>query len=289
MVTRRQALAAAAAKLKAAGLERPWFEAQVLLSARLGLSAAEIIGHDEEVLSPAQLRDYEEAVAQRVRRRPAAYIIGKKPFLRWEFIVTEDVLIPRPETEILVETAAAETARQFPAQFRLRLADIGTGSGAIGLSLLKMLPGACLAAVDLSERALQVARENARLLGVLERVIFYAGDLLRPLAGWRELGFHCITANLPYLSRAEYKTLQPEVLHEPPLALVSGADGLFHYRRLLRNVKEYLAPGGLLFVEIGDGQAEEVKKLFIAGGFPRPRAERDLCGKERVVWAKAAK
>ncbi len=284
--TRREAIAQGAERLRAAGVENPWFEAQLLLAHSLNADIVAVIAHGDERLSPSEAQRYSQGVTQRALRKPMAYITGTKSFLHWEFIVNENVLIPRPESEILVERAIHELKKRFPST-PLRLADIGTGSGAIGLSLLALLPWARLAAVDLSPSALQVARQNACHLGVKDRVGFFCGDLLHPLEGWRGQGFHCVTANLPYIAEEEFSGLQPEVSrHEPRNALVSGQDGLWHYRRLLRQVGDYLVPGGMVFIEIGSTQAASARKLFLDGGFPHSRVEKDLGGYDRVMWAR---
>lgn len=277
-------MVAAAAKLRQAGIEQPWFEAQLLLASVMELDPVTIIAHEAEVISPGLQEKYTEAVNQRLKFKPLAYITGKKAFMKWDFYVNEDVLIPRPETETLTQLAVDELESRFSGN-PIMIADIGTGSGVIGLSMLALLPSARLVAVDLSEPALMVARENAQRLGVQDRVSLYSGDLLQPLVGWQG-SLHCITANLPYVARADYETLQPEIaLFEPKDALISGTDGLRHYRGLLRQAWDYLLPGGLVFVEIGSTQAEQVTKLFISGGFNEPRVVVDLAGKPRVVWA----
>jgi len=281
-MTRRQAIAAAAARLRQAGIDQAWFEAQLLLSTALGIDTVEIIAHGEVDLAPHELEKYNDVVTQRQQRKPLAYIIGKKPFLNWEFYVDEGVLIPRPETELLVELAI-EKLRGLHGP--LSLADIGTGSGAIGLSMLKLLPQAKLVAVDISPASLTVAGHNAQRLKIRNRVTLLQGDLLEPLKGWPEK-FHCITANLPYIPLQEYIGLQPEITQfEPETALVSGIDGLEHYRRLLPLVPTQLRPGGLIFVEIGKAQAGAVAEIFRQNGF-RPTIEKDLAGHPRIVWAK---
>lgn len=284
MSSRRQFLAQAAQKLKEAGVENPWFEAQLMMTHVLGIDSAALLAHGDIVLTPAQDNQFGRMVAQRARRKPMAYIISKKSFLHWEFIVSEDVLVPRPETEDLVELAVSELRRRFPASF-LQLADVGTGCGTIGLSMLALLPLARLAAVDISEKALMVAERNAQLLGVQDRVSFYIGDLLQPLQSRQDV-FHCVTANLPYIPAGEHPNLQPEVsLYEPYSALVSGDDGFKHYRRLLGQVWDLLVPGGMLFIEIGCTQAGDACKLFRDSGFNHPWVRKDWAGHDRVVWA----
>lgn len=272
----------AAAQLKDAGIRHPWFEAQLLLSWVLGKNQAEVLAHGEYLLTDQQAKQFWELVEQRKKRKPLAYITGIKSFLRWDFLVTEDVLIPRPETEILVELAVQQVMQNFPGE-SVMIADIGTGSGAIGLSMLMLLPLAKLCAVDSSPAALAVAQKNAVKFGLDQRVFFFLGDLLSPLIQFRGK-LTCIVANLPYIPQGEYADLQSEITdYEPQGALVSGDDGLRHYRRLLSQAADYLVAGGLLLVEIGSSQGQEVQKLFRHGGFS-PWLEKDLAGKNRIVW-----
>ncbi|MDD4657988.1 MAG: peptide chain release factor N(5)-glutamine methyltransferase [Eubacteriales bacterium] len=278
----RELLLEAAAKLKEAGIANPWFEAQLLLGWVLDKDQAAVLAQDCQ-LSDQQAKEFRQGVEERRKRKPLAYITGIKPFLHWDFSVNEDVLIPRPETEILVELAVQELKKAFPGQSVL-VADIGAGSGAIGLSMLMLLPSARLCAVDASPPALRMAQTNAAKFGLSQRVTFWAGDLLAPLAQLRGQ-FACIVANLPYVAAEEYANLQPEITeYEPREALVSGPDGLWHYRRLLRQAADYLLPGGLLFVEIGCTQGPEMQKLFSGHGFAPPHVEKDLAGLARIVW-----
>jgi len=279
----RELLLEAAARLKEAEIQQPWFEAQLLLGWALGKDQTAVLAHDDLVPSVQQVQLFFQGIGQRQKHKPLAYITGSKSFLHWDFCVNEAVLIPRPETEILVELAVRELSKGFPYQSIL-IADIGTGSGAIGLSMLLLLPLARLYAVDLSQSALRVARNNAEKFGLVERATFLQGDLLRPLKQLRGQ-FAGIVANLPYVATGDYANLQPEITrYEPREALVSGADGLWHYRRLLKRATDYLLPGGLLFVEIGSAQAHQVQQLFISGGFDAPRVEQDLAGLARIVW-----
>jgi release factor glutamine methyltransferase len=253
------------------------------MSAVLDVEPIRIIVHGEQEISAEHLRLFNDAVAQRAKHKPLAYIVGRKHFLNWEFWVNENVLIPRPETETLVELAVEQLKQRFPGQ-ALLLADIGTGSGAIGLSMLAFLPTAKLLAIDISEPALVVAGQNARDLNVADRVSFLAGDLLSPLEGWQG-EIHCLIANLPYIAEQEFRGLQPEIIkYEPLEALISGADGLLHYCRLLKDAKQFLRPGGLIFMEIGSNQATQAQKIFVRNGL-KPRVAKDLAGLDRIVWA----
>lgn len=281
----KELLREAATELKAGGIDRPWFEAQLLLAWAMGWETEKIILRDEETPSPGQVSKFYQGVAKRKGRMPSAYITGKKSFMNWDFFVHEGVLIPRPESELLVEHAAHHLAETFPEQ-EIVFADIGTGSGAIGLSTLLLLPLGVLHAVDCSARALEIAGINAASLGVGKRVTFYQGDLLAPLHHLRGqlMG---IVANLPYIPREEYRLLQAEILnYEPRGALVSGEDGLDHYRRFFAQLEGYLRPDGLLFVEIGWNQSEAMVELFRRHGFTSPALIKDLAGLPRVVWGR---
>ena len=269
--------------MKRAGIKNPWFEAQFLLGWVLGKEQALVLAHDDEVVSEPMAKKYWQGVRQRCERRPLAYIIGYKPFLHWDFYVSEDVLVPRPETELLVESAIEELNRRDSASTVL-VADIGVGSGAIGLSILKLFPSANLHAVDSSPPALAVARINASRLGLTDRAVFYVGDLLTPLRPFMGQ-YDCIVANLPYIPRAEYEDLPPEISkYEPKEALVSGEDGLWHCRLFIVQVADYLLPGGSVFVEIGSSQVREILNYFKAAGFACPAVVKDLAGLPRIVW-----
>lgn len=281
----RELLKHGAAVLKEAGVSEPWFEAQLLMSWALGKTQADVIAHDLETLTAEEANRFCAGLRKRRQRAPLAYITGKKSFMNWDFHVEEGVLIPRPESEVLVELAALQLKSSFPEQ-SINLADIGVGSGAIGLSLLMLLPTVKLFAVDLSSRALAVAKKNAAALGIGHRVKFYEGDLLEPLWGFAGQ-LHCIVANLPYIPSRDYEMLQPEIQgYEPRAALVSGVDGLNHYRRLLAQARDFLRPAALLFVEIGWNQDRLVRQLFTDHGFSAAAVVKDLAGLPRVVWGK---
>lgn len=283
MATATELLREAAAVLKEKGIDRPWFEAQLLLGWALGKDQAEILALDTAVIPAETVRCFRRGVAARSRRKPFAYITGFKPFLDWRFRVPEGVLIPRPETECLVELAVKKVKDRFNVGCPL-IADVGTGSGAIGLSMLMLLPTALLYATDCAAIALAAAKENAVRLGLEKRATFLAGDLLAPVDRQNQLA--CIVANLPYIPKGEHALLPPEIrIYEPSQALVSGDDGLCHYRRLLKDAWQYLLPGGFICVEIGWRQGKKVADIFRAGGFSDPQIEHDLAGLDRIVWA----
>jgi release factor glutamine methyltransferase len=238
----------------------PELSARLLLAHILGCSTTDLFIHPDRSLTVDQSARFGDLVAQRARHRPVAYLVGHREFLALDFVVDERVLIPRPETELLVE-AVIEAAGDAP----VRIVDVGTGSGAIAVSLAVHLPQARIWAVDASKAALQVARENARRHGVLSRLSFLQGDLLAPLPEPVEF----VVANLPYVSEIEYVDLPADIrLHEPREALLAGVDGLDAIRALLDQAHAHLAPKGAIWLEIGSGQGQQVSQLA-RGTFPR--------------------
>ena len=240
-----------------------------MLAAAAGLDRAALaVGTD---IPPAAARTFGEMVRRRLRREPVAYILGRKGFRRLELEVDGRVLVPRPETELLVEIAL----ERRPA----RALDLGTGSGAIALAIADELPECEVVAVDTSPRALEVARANAERLGLADRVEFREGSLP---AGEN---FDLVLANLPYVAERDWPKLQPEVTKwEPREALLAGPDGLDAYREL------FAPPAGCraVAVEVGEGQAAAVAELMRGAGYPRTEVRRDLAGIERVVVGESA-
>jgi len=274
----RQALSAATDALRAVGVEDPRLDAEVLLAEAAEMDRAELIADPAE-LTPAASRAFGEMVRRRLRREPVAYIVGRKGFRHIELAVDSRVLIPRPETELLVEVAL----ERRPAS----VLDVGTGSGAIAIAVAAELPGCAVTATDTSPGALEVARGNAARLGLSDRVRFEAGTV----PGGE--GFDLVLANLPYVAEADWPSLQPEVAKwEPREALLAGADGLDAIRALLspesvgllfpqRGQEANAAPA--LAMEVGEGQAGAVAALLGAVGFTAIETRRDLAGIERVV------
>lgn len=266
-----------------AGLDSPRLDAEVLLSHVLKKERIFLYVHFDQPMEAAELAAYRECIRRRVQRQPVAYITGRKEFMGLEFKVTPAVLIPRPDTEILVE-AVLQRLRAGAEAAGSRIADIGTGSGAICLSLLNYLPQLKAAAVDISSEALAVAEENARILGLSDRLELWQGDMLEPLqAGCGQLA--AIVSNPPYIPRGDIGGLEPDVRDFEPLgALDGGADGMDFYRRLLAGGAALLLPEGFLAVETGIRQAGQVKRLAEAlPQWGRCEIIRDLAGIERVV------
>lgn len=277
----REALRAAVDALAAMGVDEPRLDAELLLGEAMGCERAALTSASgAEVPAPAA-RLFGEMVRRRLRREPVAYILGRKGFRNLELAVDRRVLVPRPETELLVELAL----ELQPA----RVLDVGTGSGAIALAVADELPECEVTATDTSPGALEVARANAGRLGLAERVRFVEGTLPE-----RE-SFDLILANLPYVAERDWPLLQPEVTQwEPREALLAGPDGLDAYRSLVPECSLLLCryakkKKGALAVEVGEGQASAVAELLRDAGFGEVETQCDLAGIERVVVGRSVK
>ena len=263
------------------GVENPRLDAEVLLSHVLGKDRLYLYVHYDQPLTEEELAAYRPMVKARAQRVPVAYITGKKEFMGLEFAVTPDVLIPRPDTEIAVEAVLHRLqGHEQPA-----ILDIGTGSGAIFVSLLARLPAASGIAVDISPAALAVASANA-VRHVPGRVWdFRQGDVFSPVAGCL---FDCIVSNPPYIPDREIDSLEPEVRREPRAALAGGGDGLAFYRRIVTEAPGYLKPEGFVALEAGIHQASAIESMAKAGGyFIVEEIMKDYGGIERVVMLRA--
>ncbi|MBU2702146.1 release factor glutamine methyltransferase [Sporomusaceae bacterium BoRhaA] len=257
------------------GVASPRLDAEVLLSHVLKTDRIHLYVHFDQPLQSEELQKFRQAVRERALRQPVAYIIGRKEFMGLDFIVSPHVLIPRPDTEILVETAQ----KLLSPLREPRLADVGTGSGAIIVSLLHLLPDAQGVAVDISEEALAVAQQNARRHAVRERVEFLEGNMTEPLTGT----FDAILSNPPYIPDEVIATLEPEVRREPVNALAGGKDGLNFYRHLIKNSAAYLNDNGFLAIEIGQGQARDIQQLVLSSPLIVQSIHKDYAGIERVI------
>ena len=274
MITIRQAWRDGRAQLHRS--PSPALDARLLLAHVMGRDHAYLVAHDDEALTPAQAAAYDQLLARAAADEPIPYLIGHAPFYGQEFAVSPAVLIPRPETEQLVDTAIG-WARGRGA---LRVADVGTGSGCIAITLARHLPAVAVAAVDVSAAALAVARANAARLAP-GRVALVRGDLLAAFAP----GLDLIAANLPYVTRQEWTALPDGVKsYEPALALDGGTDGLDAIRALLPQAAGRLRPGGLMLLEIGWRQGEAVVALAQAA-LPTARVavRPDFAGHDRLV------
>jgi release factor glutamine methyltransferase len=278
-MTVAELLAEAARELRERGVAAPEWDAERLLRHVLGWERATLVASPGAPVGSEPERCFRGLVAERARRVPLQHLVGSQAFWKHEFKVTRVVLIPRPETELLVETAL-ELLR---AAERPVLVDVGTGSGCIALSLAAERADAEVHATDVSAAALQVARENARRLSLEERVAFHLGQLLEPMTGL-EGRIDLVVSNPPYVDPSERETLAPEVRdHEPGLALFPPGDALSIYRRLLPEAFEWLRPGGWLIVEIAPALAGAVAGLFAGAGFEELLVANDLAGLARLV------
>lgn len=267
-------LAAATERLKASGCDTPALDARLLLQAAAGISREDLILGPDRTLAPDQHAAFEGFIARRERHEPVSRILGEREFYGRVFRVTPDTLDPRPDTETLIDAALGLMP---PAG---RLLDLGTGTGAIAITLLAERPEASGLATDLSPAALAVARDNATRLGVAERLGLAEGGWFAPVAG----RFDIILSNPPYIPAGNIAALDPEVRNfDPALALAGGADGLDPYRIISSAAAAHLAAGGHVLVEIGAGQAEDVAALFAAAGFRAAGRFRDLGGHERCL------
>lgn len=242
-----------------------------------GLTRAQLITHADRLLTPEQETRLRALIERRVRGEPVAYLTGRREFWSLELAVTPAVLIPRPETELLVEQALA----RIPADAESTIADLGTGSGAIALAIARERPRCRVIATDASPAALDVARENARRLGI-GNVEFHSGEWFTPLAGLR---FHLIVSNPPYVAEGDPHLDQGDLRFEPRAALVAGADGLDAIRRLIHEAPAYLRPGGWLLLEHGAEQGPAVEQLFLARNAAVVISECDLAGHRRLAGA----
>jgi release factor glutamine methyltransferase len=295
--------------LKEKGIEASRLEAEVLLAFAWRWDRTHLlIFFDEPVPGDVEKR-YDDLICRRSRGVPVPYLTGEKEFMSLGFTVNPDVLIPRPETELLVEAVLAylkgislpgnellsinNGERGTPSISggkdgeRYLIADVGTGSGAVAVSLAYYNVQAYLMATDISHAALQVAERNARSHGVADRVGLLQGDLLIPLL---EQGFTgrgtAVAANLPYIPTSDLESLPLDVRYEPFSALDGGKDGLDHYRRLIPQAAAFLASGGLLACEIGVGQAEVLREILTNEGWTEVEIVKDYAGRERIVKAK---
>lgn len=271
-------------RLARAGLADATTEAEYFLTHLLSCRRHELYLDAKRLLDPSQSSSIEGFIKRRLEREPVQYITGSTEFHGHEFTVTRDVLIPRPETELLVD----EAIKALPSNSGTAI-DLCTGSGCIAIAIALALPKTRLYAIDNSEAALNIARLNAARLNAADRIRFAQGDLFAPLKGLMpDIKADVIVSNPPYISQTDYEGLEPEIrLFEPHNALVAGTDGLEFYRRIIKDAGLYLCKGGWLMMEAGYGQAGRIRGLFDADcryeGF---EALKDLAGILRVVKAR---
>jgi len=274
---------ALAAQLRSAQLEEAELDARILLGAALGLDLTGLIAQAARLLTETETSRLAQYAGRRIAGEPVARILGTREFWGLPFRLSEVTLVPRPDTETVVELAL-EIFRERQASRQMRIADIGTGSGAILLALLHEIPGAVGVGTDLSLTALKTARDNAAALGLADRASFVACSYAAALRG----PFDLVVSNPPYIPSAEIPKLSIEVReHDPHLALDGGNDGYDAYRALIPQAAERLAPGGALIVEAGQGQAGNIETLMAAAALVVDRPPKaDLAGIPRAVSAR---
>lgn len=264
---------------KQKGIESARLDAEVLLAHLLKKERIYLYVHFDEPMQEQELAAFREYVKRRAQHVPVAHIIGEKEFMGLKFKVTPATLVPRPDTEILVENAIAELGKDSAAE----IADIGTGSGAVILSMLVNMPKAKGCTVDISPEALAVARENADSLEVSDRCEFFEGDLFAPLGG---RVFDAVVSNPPYIPQQDIAGLEDDVRkYEPLTALTDGGDGLSFYRRLFSEGRVFVKDGGMMAVEIGIHQSAQVRAIAEQSGWQDVKIVKDYAGIDRVVIA----
>ncbi len=283
-MTLAEAIQKAAESLSAQNIPNARMDAELLFRHALGKDRAWLLVHMQDGLDDQGQRSFERSIERRKLREPLQYITGTQEFWGLPFSVTPDVLIPRPETEFVVEAAlTAVSGNDTPV-----IVDLCTGSGCIAVSIAKELPKSRIFATDRSDRALHIAQENARLNGVADRIRFLEGDLFGPLEELNLLSrIDCIATNPPYVRSGDLITLQPEVRDfEPEIALVAGPEGTELAERIIHQAPEYLKPGGALIMEMGIGQAAALRKIIEnTHTFGTVGIVNDLAGIERVIVA----
>jgi release factor glutamine methyltransferase len=262
-------------------------ESKWLLAYALAMKHHELASRSEQQVTAEQLARVMSVVRRRESREPLQYILGSQEFCGLEFSVTPAVLIPRPETELLIQ----ETVREGGFAEDAVMVDVGTGSGCVAVTLATILSGRRIFALDCSHEALSVAKGNAERHGVSDKIVWLEGDLLSPLRECSVAGaVDAIISNPPYIAEAEWAGLQSEVRdYEPRQALLAGPQGIEFHERLIHDSKEFLAPGGLLVMELGQGQAPLVRRVAeAAGGYSGLQTVKDEAGIERVLIARRA-
>jgi len=263
------------------GIENPRIDAEILLADTLGYQRIDLYMHHDQPLQTEELNRFKERIQRRAQREPVAYIVGTKEFWSLDFHVTPDVLIPRPETEGVVEAALA----LFPGDDPIRILELGVGSGIITVALANERSDWKFWASDVSNRAVDIARSNARSHGLEDRIEWMVGSWFNPLGAELDEKFDLIISNPPYIAEAEVATLEPEVgQHEPRLALDGGPDGLTCIAHILDTAPTYLKPGGWLILEIGYDQGSGVQALARkTAAFDQIVVDRDLSDLDRIA------
>jgi len=266
------------------GVDSPRLQVELLLAHVLGMPRMKLYLNFERTLAEAELEKVRTLVKRRGGREPLQHLTGATSFCGLEINVSRDVLVPRPETELLAERGWKFLQSLAPGSGAPAALDFGTGSGCLAIALAAKCPNATMHAADISVPALAMARANAERNGVLSRISFHAGDGFAALPGG--VTFHLLVANPPYIARGEIETLDPEVRdHDPRAALDGGADGLDFYRRLAGESAPWLKPGGKIMMEFGDDQGAAISEMFTAQKWRVEALEKDYSGLERICVA----
>ena len=262
----------------------PLIEIELLLCRILKCAREDIYVCDHTLSRDAEDL-YDEFVRRRLAGEPLQYIIGKADFMGINFVVNKDVFIPRPETELLVEAVLSLVSGSASGRKEgLKILDLCTGCGNIGISLAMLIPGVEVIAVDISEAALEIARKNSLIHRVDKSITFYKGSLFHAIPVDKKNKFDIIVCNPPYIKKGELDSLQKEVRYEPAVALDGGADGLEMYREIAKYAPGYLRHGGSLFLELGFGQSRGTIELFSEDIYKIREVKKDFSGIERVLW-----
>lgn len=256
-----------------------------LLSKILDLNRVQLYLNFQRPVIPAELQRFKELLQRRAKQEPLQYILGSTEFMALPFKVNPNVLVPRPETEILVESVIEVCQEKFSSNERITILEIGTGSGCIAVSLAKNINGCDITAIDISQEALDIAVQNAELNNQTSKIHFMKTDF-RNQTTLPHSSYDIIVSNPPYISKSDFEQLPEEIKnYEPTVALMDNADGLSFYRQIGEYCPAGLNPGGLVFVEVGLGQAQKVKELFVSNRLSSVNIIKDLNGIERVVCA----
>jgi release factor glutamine methyltransferase len=272
--------------LKDSGVDSPKLDAEVLLMHSLNTDRINLHLISDKILNVKEREIYKGCIERRLKREPVAYIMGHKEFMSLDFKLTKAVLVPRPETEILVEETLREYAKKKDKSNSIRILELGTGSGIIAVSLAKEIKHITLVSTDISLEIIKVAVENAHLHKVNDKITFFVG---RYLQGIKQKGnqFDFIVSNPPYLSKSDWESAQPEIReHEPPDSFLGGEDGMDFYRTIITDTSNLLSEDGCLILEVGIGQAEIVSDMIKkTASYSRVKLIEDLSGIKRVVKA----
>ena len=267
------------------GIMNPDREAEILLSYFLEMSSSEIYLNSDRILKDIEKTQLEKKIHKRIEKIPLQYITKHQEFMGMDFLVEKGVLIPRPETEILVE----EVIRKLKNYKCSRVADLGTGTGIIAVSIAKFIEDVIIYATDISKKSLQIALKNAQKHGCKNKIIFLQGDLFEPFMGKiKKNSLDGIISNPPYIDSHDFESLPPEIKdNEPKVALSGGIEGLDYYRKIIKKSPQYLKKNGFMALEVGFNQSKIVKELIIKGNNFNQNIEitKDYLGIERVVIA----